>query len=76
MGSSSVGLQTTAVAVAGGGHRCLQTAALAMASPVVTYDDIIRIPNPRQPWTLNNTALKSLRDSHEDPPWIPNRDLH
>ena len=38
-----------------------------MASPVVTYDDIIRIPNPRQPWALNNTALKSLRDDHEHP---------
>jgi hypothetical protein len=38
----------------------------------VTVEDIRNIgPGDLQPWPLNNTALKSIRDSSEDPPGTP-----
>ena len=38
---------------------------------VATVEDIRRIGVGTQPWALNNTALKSLRDSNEQPPGFP-----
>ena len=38
---------------------------------VATVEDIRRIGAGTQPWALNNTALKSLRDSNEQPPGFP-----
>ena len=41
------------------------------AMAVATVEDIRRIGAGTQPWALNNTALKSLRDSNEEPPGYP-----
>ena len=30
--------------------------------------------SPKQPWALNNTALKSIRDGNENPPGVPTTD--
>ena len=40
------------------------------AMAVATVEDIRRIGVGTQPWALNNTALKSLRDSNEQPPAV------
>ena len=59
--------------VASGGGSPVLRGHSAMAV-VVTVEDIRRSGSGTQRWALNNTALKSLRDSNEQPPGFPTGD--